>query len=461
MARSAALTSNRLSVAERVAATGGRTAGFDYLRIGLAMSIILWHTISTSYGSAFELTIWRGPIGILMHLVLPMFFALSGFLVGGSLDRCPTLISFFSLRVLRILPALAVEVTLSALVFGPLLTHVDLRTYFSSPEFHRYFLNLVGDIHYLLPGVFAANPLPRTVNAQLWTVPFELQCYAALGALAVIGLVRRRRALLVLTIAAQLLWIHQAIKLGDNGSSNGASGPVLVISFLVGLLFHLYRERVPLDRRWFATSAVASLALSALPHGAYYLPIPATYLTIYLGLLDPPKRGFLFGGDYSYGLYLYGFPIQQAIASIGPSVHHWYLNAVIGLPVAFGVAFSSWHLIEKPALAQRRRVPGIERWLLAVVGRRTLPAAGGLTAPGQTPLFGRVGVSRWWDAGRLAGFAWGLARLAAGLIGVLLLVDAHEQVGLLAILVCFTLTLLPLRERLAAGAATASGVDGD
>ncbi len=413
------------TIAARVAATGGRTSGFDYLRIGLAVSIVLWHSISTSYGSAFELVIWRGSLGLVMHFVLPMFFALSGFLVAGSLDRCASLISFFALRVLRIVPALAMEITLSALLFGPMLSRLPVAAYFHAPEFRAYFLNIVGDIHYLLPGVFGDNPLAHTVNAQLWTVPFELQCYAALGALAVVGLVGRRRWLLAFTVLAQALWIVQALKLGDNGSSNGASGPVLVISFLVGLLFHLYRDRIVLARRWFWLSLVGGLALSALPHGAYYLPLPACYLTVWMGLCDPPKRGFIFRGDYSYGLYLFGFPIQQVVASLGPALHHWYLNAAIAVPAGLAVAVLSWHLIEKPALAQRRRIPALERRLL--------------TLRPQALLTGGMGA-----------FAFGAAIVASGVFGVLALIDAHERLGLFAILTCLVLAALPLRPAVAA-----------
>ena len=104
-----------------------------------------------------------------------MFFALSGFLVASSLERCKTLFTFLGLRAIRILPALAVEIFISALIIGPLFTTEPAKAYFAAPEFHDYFLNILGDIHYHLPGVFAANP-SDAVNGQLWTVPYEMIC---------------------------------------------------------------------------------------------------------------------------------------------------------------------------------------------------------------------------------------------------------------------------------------------
>jgi hypothetical protein len=175
---------------------------------------------------------------------------------------------------------------------------------------------------------------------------------------------------------------------------------------------------------------MGGFALSALPHGAYYLPLPACYLTVWLGLCDPPKRSFIFRGDYSYGLYLFGFPIQQVVASIGPALHHWYLNAAIAVPAGLAVAALSWHLIEKPALARRRRIPALESHLLALRPRAKLPAG-------------------------LGAFASGAAIVATGVVGVLGLIDAHERLGLLAILACLVLAALPLRPAMAAVAPAA------
>jgi len=362
------------TIADAVRLRGNRTSGFDYIRITLAASIILWHAIPLSYGPALELAYWRSPFGWAYHFVLPMFFALSGFLVAGSLNRCPTLVSFFGLRVLRIVPALSVEITLSALLLGPALTSYTAAAYFTDPRFHSYFLNIVGEIHYVLPGLFDRNPLPSVVNAQLWTIPYELQCYLAIGGLAVTAALRRRIILLVVVVASQALWVWQAIKMGEDGSAGGASGPILVVAFLAGILFHLYRDRIRLSRTTFLVMLAGSIALSALPHGAYYLPLPATYMTIYLGLLNPRPIRLVSSGDYSYGLYLYGYPLQQAVAAVGPETHHWWINAGVSLPAALLIATLSWRLVEKPTLGLRHRIPAIEAKLIAWAvraGRRT------------------------------------------------------------------------------------------
>jgi peptidoglycan/LPS O-acetylase OafA/YrhL len=67
-------------------------------------------------------------------------------------------------------------------------TTLPLTKYFSHPTFWSYFGNLIGWIHFLLPGVFENNPLNIAVNLSLWTVPYELECYIALMALALLGL---------------------------------------------------------------------------------------------------------------------------------------------------------------------------------------------------------------------------------------------------------------------------------
>ena len=105
-----------------------------------------------------------GPLGVYI------FFTISGYLVVDSWRRDPSLWRFAARRSLRIFPGLAVCVLLSAFVLGPILTPLPLRTYFTHSQVTDYLANIVLDIHYSLPLVFATNPYPHVVNGSLWSL---------------------------------------------------------------------------------------------------------------------------------------------------------------------------------------------------------------------------------------------------------------------------------------------------
>ena len=110
------------TIATRFIETKGRTSGFDYLRIGLAMSVIGVHCTSTSYGFEIDRLIWARSQVAFFHMILPMFFALSGYLITGVLvDELETtgrvrLRRFYARRVRRLVPALVALMTVFALV---------------------------------------------------------------------------------------------------------------------------------------------------------------------------------------------------------------------------------------------------------------------------------------------------------------------------------------------------------
>jgi peptidoglycan/LPS O-acetylase OafA/YrhL len=332
-----------------------RPSGFDYFRICLALSVALSHIGPIWFGPpAVEIT---GPIRPLFAFILPMFFALSGFLVAGSLLRTGNLGEFFGLRAIRLLPALFVEICLSALIIGPLFTSLSLAEYFSSQGFFSYFANIVGWIHYQLPGVFLNNPHPNVVNEQLWTIPWELDCYIALGVLAVLTFTRRPWLFLsVVVICHAVAIIRYGWKPLDGWVS--VKGHILVLSFLVGVTFYLFKDRIIWSWPLFAASSIAFYAALLIPHGDLVCTLPATYATVFLGVCDPTRNRIVLSGDYSYGLYLYGFPIQQAFASIWPGAN---LSIVFAMIIAFAFAAMSWWCIEKPAIKLRKLLPRGDR----------------------------------------------------------------------------------------------------
>lgn len=357
-----------MNLDQRLTEVGGRPTGFDYMRIILSCAVIGWHSVVTTYGPAFQDAVQQGWWRSLIGLILPMFFALSGFLVAGSLERCKTLVSFLGLRFIRIYPALTVEVFLSAFLLGPLVTVVPLSEYFTDGQFFRYLVNVTGHITFELPGVFLSNPNPERVNGQLWTVPYELYCYAAIAGLAALGLARRRTLFLLAVAglwAAAAAFFYYRHGLGGDRPPTGMPGPLLVISFLCGIAIYLWRDRLP----WSAPMGLAAGALGAwlmgIPvFGDFLAPVPVAYFTVWLGLCNPRKLRVLQGADYSYGIFLYGYVIQQAYMSIGPAVQHWAINILLALPTAAVFAALSWHFVEKPALRLRTPLKRLEEaWM--------------------------------------------------------------------------------------------------
>jgi len=338
--------------------------GFSLLRIGLAILILTAHTGwitggiphagaepsagTASSGTAFvNLVVLKRPFS---DCLVPMFFALSGFLVTGSALRLRTVGKFMSARLFRLVPALCVEVTLSALVLGPIYTGYTLEAYFTDPVFYRYFLNMFGFITFELPGVFVDNPWARVVNINLWTLPSEFYCYLFMCAALVSKLVLHRKWFSWLfAVGSVVLVLLNAF--GMIATDIGVALTVLIYSFFVGVMFFMWRERIVYSWPLFLLCSLLTYAAMLDRHLYILACIPLTYVTVFVGLTKLPRIPVLTSGDYSYGLYLYGFPIAQALIASVPEFHgHRLLFAMFVLPLGIAFAAFSWHVIEKPAL---------------------------------------------------------------------------------------------------------------
>jgi peptidoglycan/LPS O-acetylase OafA/YrhL len=147
-------------------------------------------------------------------------------------------------------------------------------------------------------------------------------------------------------------------------------------------VLQLYADRVRLNG-WLAAGCMALGMLLILDARLSFLAVlPIAYATVYVGMLNPHKSGLLFTGDYSYGLYLFAFPIQQALVHLYPAYSWWGVNAAVTLVVSFSYAALSWWLIERPILSRKQWVSAIADRLAASTLHRirsALPARMGQT----------------------------------------------------------------------------------
>jgi len=342
-------TAKAITFGDVLNANRGAGPGFDALRIFLSVAILLWHSVYIAHGRAY-LSLAGQPIEPLVLALVPGFFCLSGFLVTGSAIRTRSVRTFLTFRSLRIFPALSVEVLLSALILGPLLTTLPLNEYFSSVKFFSYFGNIVGRIRYELPGVFENNPLPKTVNGSLWTLQPEFYCYLIMAGLMASKLVYNKKLYTIIFMLMSLVLIFLDFTLGIGKPSPLVPWPAVIYSFFVGIAYFHWKSEIP-KNRWLAiVSALISYGCLSTPGLTYAAIIALCYLVVYLGMLKVPRIPLLQRGDYSYGIYLFGYPIQQTIAQLFPSLRQWELLFVAATLTSALFAAASWHWIEKPIL---------------------------------------------------------------------------------------------------------------
>ena len=231
--------------------------------------------------------------------------------------------------------------------------------HFSSPVFFSYMYNILGHIHYQLPGLFLDNPVSNIVNSQLWTVPWELACYVALGGLVFIG-AKRWPIIFPLAMLAGAVYISTF--------AHTPRGTRLLITFLGGISVYYYRKRIPWHGGVFLFVLAVAIGAAAFRINGLLL-VCTPYLTVYLGLCNPRRIALIRGADYSYGMYLYGYVIQQALFQVLPFARDWYANAIFSLLVAAAFAAFSWHCVEKPAMSLRGQVKRLEAAYLRLAER--------------------------------------------------------------------------------------------
>jgi len=326
-----------------------RQNNFDLLRLVAAVSVVFSHAVLLSENSQDHdpLMILTGGQTILGVVGVFVFFTISGYLVTQSFDTTGSPLVFLAKRALRIFPGLLLCLTICAFVIGPFVSGLSLADYVARPGPYLFLVhNAVLDTEYnRLPAVvFAPGNIGGIVNGPLWSLPCEVVMYLMVFALGVCRLLTLRTGLVLLAIGIGCLWFEVTDALG------GAFW--LLGFFAAGICCYRLCGRLGGTRfiagRW-ALLAALGLALS-IPARLFLVAFPlcGSYLAIYLALNRrlPPVPAARFG-DLSYGLYIYGWPIEQCVVFFSGGAAPWWEVFLISLALAALAAFLSWHTVER------------------------------------------------------------------------------------------------------------------
>ena len=337
----------------------GRENTFDFLRFFLASLVILSHSFAMLYNGTWYA---YDPLLHLTHGQVAFgggavdgFFLISGFLITKSWEHSKGAADYAKKRALRILPALTVVLLVTVFVVGPLATDLRLASYFHSPRTWAYF-GMMGtkNLHLTdtLPSVFTHNPWQNRVNGSLWTIRCEALCYIMVAVLGLLRCYRRPALILTASIAAVIVTAVGARHLATLGDMEGSFH--VLVYFLWGMTFYLYRDAIPFSRALLLASLAGMVVSDWLGILSYTLPLLGAYALFYAAFHPAfGLQGFAKHGDFSYGLYLYAFVIQQLLVHFfRPALNAYTLFASAFL-IAGLCAVLSWHGVEKRWLRRK------------------------------------------------------------------------------------------------------------
>ena len=334
-----------------------RANAFDALRLLAALAVVFGHSWSLAgrgqpliAGPSFDPE-WAG------HLGVAVFFAISGYLVAASWDRDPQPIRYVLKRALRLLPALLVLTLIVALVVGGIETTVPVGHYLRRSETYRFvWSNVTMRIDFDLPGVFSGHPDP-SVDGSLWTLPVEPRADVVVLILGLLPLARRYRALAYGLLSVALLALtfrspHTLDRLLPPLAPNDLVPAIEYLAvFASASLLYLGRDRVPVRGDVF-TVAVAVWA-ATIPFGVHRIAtvLLLPYIVVCIAYRYGLRMRLLTSpGDASYGLYIWGFVVQQIV--VGFTRSPWVI-LLVSAPVAYALGLASWRVIEKPSLSRK------------------------------------------------------------------------------------------------------------
>ena len=287
-----------------------------------------------------------------------VFFLISGYLIMQSYTRDSNVLRYAMRRFFRIIPGLAFLSFLTAFVIGPLITTLDVKTYFLNPGPWIYLRNIALYPIYNLPGVFEHNIYPVAVNGSLWTLPVEVSMYVILPIILFFGSKLKHKEITLIAFFILITVLHIVI----NGFYPSARVVVYGTSltdaltlapyFFMGSLFALPEMKKHLNLQLASVLLALSLVLQlSYVKSDLLMLVALSYFVFSFALSPEPFFAKCFSkNDYSYGIYLYAFMVQQLLASVlrpyKITLNVYLLLSFIG---SFLFAFVSWHLVEKPA----------------------------------------------------------------------------------------------------------------
>ncbi len=329
-----------------------RANHFTLIRWVLAGLVALGHLwiLPTGY-EPFRIHNWTGG-----YMAVNGFFILSGLLIAKSLHTRRNLKAYAVSRALRIYPALIVLLLAFAFIFAPFFSKPGGLENMWSGETWKYILRVLflGDPQGAPGGIFVGNR-EADFNGPLWTIRFEIIAYIMAGFAFLFGIVTKLWRTVAVFMSMQIAYMLLPF-LFDTNVLPASILPLFRLSsaFLMGMvLWHAPKLRNP-HWWWVGILLLGFYLLGSTVVGELSANLALAALMMKLGLPQKSVPSIIRIPDYSYGLYIWHYPVMQGVMFVRPDFGPFQLM-VVSTPIFILLAGLSWHLIEKRALGLKKK----------------------------------------------------------------------------------------------------------
>ena len=320
------------------------------LRLVLALEVVAWHAYALPGGHLSpHVQSFVSDIGV------DAFFAISGLLICRAWMRRPSLVRFLAARARRLLPGLWVCLALTAFVIAPVGCLLSGQSVPTVTDGIQYALSNAGiRVRSWTIGGSPSGLEHAAWNGSLWSLSWEVYCYLAVAALGVVGLLRGRCLLVIVAASWSFCVVLEAVGVAPTGPEILWMPQRAALMFGAGALLWCYRDTIKIRGRY-AWYAVGLTALSVVLFSNYRIlgAAAVAYLCVFCALRLGRVPRLRISNDLSYGVYIYAFPLQQAMLLAGADSMGWPMFFTASVTVTLPVAYLSWRLVERPVLRGR------------------------------------------------------------------------------------------------------------
>ncbi|MEO6948817.1 MAG: acyltransferase [Ginsengibacter sp.] len=335
-----------------------RQNNYDFLRLFASICVMFYHSFALldKVNEEPSTLLTNGKVSAAL-IGLSIFFSISGYLIAGSALRSPTMINYLWKRLLRIQPLLILLCIVTILVLGPVCSSFSASDYFSEVHTWTYFRNVmpVFGLQYTLPGVFTHSPAGAGVNGSLWTLVAEERLYLVMCILFILK--SRKKAFVICILFLNVVFVVYKVSLFDISIPYFDGLPFFyALVFLNSALLYLLGIHFRNGLYYYLASGILIFSIGIIftwteVLACYSMPLMINSLAHIKGFLNNAGKW----GDFTYGTYVFAYPIQQILIGNYNFNQPYYLF-IATLLITFPLAILSWNLIEKRFLKLKKIV---------------------------------------------------------------------------------------------------------